>query len=203
MNFNEAKRYANYLSGLLGTAYSYLNNYGFITTTTETHCRSKADSAAIDEIIEVKKPYDVEFTPNDVIGFVVKVLIEQDALAKAVATAKENSDINIDNAVSSNKRKQGFIYILNNMAGVKSSESDATGKGYKFDVNGEQKPYIYDITKTTLIDFDRNNVKSLVKKYSKECDEVSTKLDEANINVTVEFTPAFDITDAFEDLVVS
>ena len=44
MNLKESYRYANYLDSLLNTAYTYLRNKGFVTTTTENHLRSKANA---------------------------------------------------------------------------------------------------------------------------------------------------------------
>ena len=203
MNLKESYRYANYLDRLLVTAYTYLNNKGFTTSTKQNHLRSKANTDATDEVIEVQKPYDVDFTPNDVIDFVVKVLVEKDSLANAIAIAKANTEINIDNAVAMNKKKQGFVSVLNSIVNIKPSEKQVTAKDYKFDINGEQKPYTYNVTETTTIDFNRDDVKGLIKKYNKECDEISTKLDEIEINTQVEFTPKYDINDTFEDLVVA
>ena len=202
MNLKESYRYSNYLDSLLNTAYSYLGNKGFITSTKENHLRSKANSETSDEIVEIKKPYDVEFAPNDVINFAVKVIDEKEKLVDAIATAKNNTEINIDNAISLNKKKQEFVYTLNRMADIKSTESTANGRAYKFDANMEQKPYIYDIVKTTTIDYDRNSVKGLIKKYLKETDEVSAKLDAIQINTLVDFEPLFDVNDKFEDIVV-
>ncbi len=54
---------------------------------------------------------------------------------------------------------------------------------------------------TTQIDFDRNDVRNLVKKYLRETDEVSSKLDAIEINTTVDHTAMFDVNDNFEDLV--
>lgn len=201
MNLKESYRYANYIDSLLSTAYSYLRNKGFITTTKQNHLRSKANSDAQDEVIDIKKPYDVEFTPNNIIDFIVKVIDEKEGLSNAIASAKANTEINIDNAIAMNKKKQGFVSVLNGMVGIKASEKQTTGKDYKFDVNGEQKPYTYNVTEITSIDFDRDSVKGLIKKYNKVCDEVSAKLDEIEITTVVEFNPQFDINDTFEDLV--
>lgn len=55
MNLKESYRYANYLDTLLNTAYRYLQNKGFITTTKQNHLRSKANCEAVDEVIEVQK----------------------------------------------------------------------------------------------------------------------------------------------------
>lgn len=201
MNLKESYRYANYLDNLLSTAYSYLRNKGFITTTKQNHLRSKANSDAQDELIDVQKPYDVEFTPNSVLDFIVKVIDEKEGLSNAIAFAKANTEINIDNAIAMNKKKQGFVSVLNGMVAIKATEKQTTGRDYKFDVNGEQKPYTYNVTEITSIDFDRDSVKGLIKKYNKVCDEVSAKLDEIEIITVVKFNPQFDINDTFEDLV--
>lgn len=202
MNLKESYRYANYLDRLLITADTYLRNKGFVTTTEQNHMRSKANSEAQDEIIVVQKPYDVDFTPNDIIDFVVKVINEKENLFSAIADAKVSAEINIDNAIAMNKKKQSFVNTLNTIVSIKPSETQSIGKDYKFDINNEQKPYSYQIISKTSIDFDRNSVKGLIKKYNKECDEISSKLDEIEITTSVDFTPLFDVNDSFEDLVV-
>ena len=203
MNLKESYRYANYLDSLLRRAYTYLGNTGFVTTTVEEHLRSKSNPDVDDETIEVQKPYDVEFTPNQVIDFVVKVLDEKEKLSDAIAKAKTTTEINIDNAISMNKKKQGFVSVLNGIADIKPSETKTTSKSYKFDINGEQKPYVYDVNRKISIDFDRNNVRKLVKKYLKETDEISSKLDLIEITTQVDIEPRFDVNDKFEELVVA
>ena len=201
MNLKESYRYANYLDDLLSTAYTYLRNKGFVTTTIEEHLRSKSNPDVEDETIEVQKPFDVEFSPNDVIDFVVKVIAEKEKLSAAIAKAKNTTDINIDNAIAINKKKQGFVSVLNGIAYIKPSDTKTTSKGYKFDINGEQKPYVYDVNRKTSIDFNRNDVRNLIKKYLKETDEISAKLDLIEITTIVDFTPTWDVNEKFEELV--
>jgi hypothetical protein len=203
MNLKESYRYANFLDGLLNTSGMYLRNRNFVTTTKQNHQRSKANAEAVDETIEVQKPYDEAITPNKVINFTVKVLAEKQALVDAIAKAKAGTEINIDNAITMNKKKQAFVSNLKLMDAIKASERQTTGKDYKFDVNGEQKPYTYNVLETTSIDFDRNDVKGLIKKLNKECDEASAKLDEIEITTIVNFEPSFDLNDTFEDLVTA
>ena len=203
MNLKESYRYANYLDSLLRRAYTYLGNTGFVTTTVEEHLRSKSNPDVDDETTEVQTPYDVEFTPNQVIDFVVKVIEEKEKLSEAIAEAKSTTEINIDNAISMNKKKQGFVSVLNGIADIKPSETKTTSKSYKFDINGEQKPYVYDVNRKISIDFDRNNVRKLVKKYLKETDEISSKLDLIEITTQVDIEPRFDVNDKFEELVVA
>ena len=201
MNLKESYRYANYLDGLLSTAYTYLRNKGFVTTTVEKHLRKQSNPDVENETIEVQKPFDVEFKPNQVIDFVVRVLNEKDKLSEAIAEAKSTTEINIDNAISMNKKKQAFVSVLNGIADIKPSEIKTTSKSYKFDINGEQKPYVYDVNRKTSIDFNRTDVRNLIKKYLKETDEISAKLDLIEITTQVDFVPAFDVNSKFEELV--
>lgn len=202
MNLKESYRYANYLDDLLNKASSYLRNDKFVTTTKQEHLRSKVNSEATDEVIDVKKPYDVEFTPNDVIDFAVKVLAEKEKLADAIAIAKANAEINIDTAIALNKKKQYFANTLEALSNIKPRQRTTSGKAYRFNINNEQVPYTYDIEETTTIDFDRNDVRNLVKKYLKETDEISAKLDAIEINTQVVFECSWDVNDSFEDIVV-
>ena len=201
MNLKESYRYANYLDGLLSTAYTYLRNKGFVTTTVEEHLRKQSNPDVENETIEVQKPFDVEFLPNDVIDFVVKAIEEKEKLSESIAKAKNTTEINIDNAIAMNKKKQGFVSVLNGIADIKPSETKTNAKGYKFDINGEQKPYVYDVNRKTSIDFDRTDVRNLIKKYLKETDEISAKLDLIEITTQVDFVPAFDVNSKFEELV--
>lgn len=201
MNLKESYRYANYLDGLLSTAYTYLHNKGFVTTTIEEHLRKNSNPDVENETIEVQKPFDVEFKPNNVIDFAVKVIEEKEKLSNAIAAAKSSTEIDIDNAIAMNKKKQGFVSVLNGIADIKPSEIKTTSKGYKFDINGEQKPYIYDVNRKTSIDFDRNDVRNLIKKYLKETDEISAKLDLIEITTIVDFEPTWDVNEKFEELV--
>ena len=203
MNLKESYRYANYLDSLLRRAYTYLGNTGFVTTTVEKHLRSKSNPDVDDETIEVQKPYDVEFTPNQVIDFVVKVLDEKEKLSDAIAKAKSTTEINIDNAVAMNKKKQQFVNVLNTIADIKPSEKIVNGTGYKFNQEGNQVKYFYSIKQITSIDFDRKNIRNLIKKYAKETDDISTKLDLIEITTQVDIEPRFDINDKFEELVVA
>ena len=201
MNLKESYRYANYLDGLLSTAYTYLRNKGFVTTTVEEHLRKQSNPDVENETIEVQKPFDVEFLPNDVIDFVVKVITEKEKLSAAIAKAKNTTDINIDNAIAMNKKKQGFVSVLNGIADIKPSETITTGNDYKFNNEGNQVKYFYNIKKITTIDYNRTDVKKLIKKYLKETDEISAKLDLIEITTQVDFVPAWDVNEKFEELV--
>lgn len=200
MNLKESYRYANHLDRLLDSAYNYLSNREFVTTTTQNHLRCKANIDATNEAVDVPKPYDVEFTPNDLIDFVVKVIKEKESLVSAIAIAKANTEIDIDNSIAMNKCKQSFVRILNHIAKIKPGEKTVSGSAYKFNQEGNQVKYFYDVIEKTSIDFNRNDVRNLAKKYLQETDEISSKLDSIEINTEVVFTPSFNINDSLEDI---
>lgn len=202
MNLKEGYRYSNFLESLLVKTIGYLQNERFTTTVTQEHLRNKVNKDAIDEITIAEKPYDMCFSPNDLINFAVKVLNERENLFNAISLAKRNAEIDIDNAVSMNKKRQSFIGVLSIMTALKPGTKTVSGRAYKFDVNGTQCPYVYDIIETTSIDFDRNDVKGLIKKYNKICDDTSNLLDSIEINTYLDFEPTWDIADSFEDIVV-
>lgn len=203
MNLKEAFRYQNFLDELLGTAYSYLNNKNFVVSTVETHLKSQVNPDAKDEVIEVQKPYDVDFTPNDLIDFVVKVINEKEKLSNIISDAKMRTEIDIDVAIALNKKKQGFARVLQSLSNIKSGEKVKNASDYKFNTDGNQVSYYYKINEVTKIDFNRNDVRGLYKKLLKETDDVSTKLDSILINTELDFNPSWDINDSFEECVVA
>ena len=200
MNLKESYRYSKFLDTLLEASYAFLNDKSFVTTTTEKHLRSKTYSEAQDETLVVKKP-DVDFDTNRLIDFVVEVLDERDRLLEAIALAKSKTEFNIDNAISMNKKKQSVARLFTKMAGIKSNESVSRGTGYRFNNEMNQVPYYYDIEKITEIDYNRNDVRNLAKKYFTQADEISSKIDAIEINTEVPFTCKWDVNDSFDNIV--
>lgn len=201
MILKEAYRYQNYLNTLIHDAEIYLMKKDFITETKQTHNRNKVNPDATDEVIEVQKPYQVEFSPMDLVNFIVKAIEEKQKLSDAIVSAKRTAEIDIDSSIAINKVKQNYITILNNMANTKASEKKSRGTDYKFDNEGKQGQYFYEIDEVVSIDYDRNDVKALAKKLSKETDTVSTKLDTIELTTNVDYEPVWDY-DTLEDVVL-
>jgi hypothetical protein len=202
MNLKESYQYANYLDSLQSTAFSYLYDKDFVTTTKEIHQRSKVNVGDTDEEIEVPKSVDVDFTPNDVVNFLIKIFAEKELLAIAIAQAKSNTEINIDTAISLNKQKQNFVRVLNSMSSIKASEIQTRAADYKFNADGEQTSYYYPMVKISTIDYDRNYVRGLSRKITKETNDISSKIDSIEINTILEFTPKYDITNTFDEAIL-
>lgn len=202
MTLKEAFTYQNFLNEIIMKGETYLGNSGFITTTKEMHKKNAANPEVDDEEIIAKKPFDVDFDVTDVIDLVVVAIKEKESLSKAISTAKKGLDFDIDAAVSLNGKKQGFINILKTMNHQKSSESTVQGSGYRINsIDGNQTRYFYDIDRVTTIDFNRNDVKGLIKKYAKDCDDMSAKIELTMITANVDFNPRWDMNDTFEDII--
>ena len=200
MILKEAFRYQNYLTSLFVQATSYLSREDFITTTTQNHNRSMVNPDAQDEKISVPKMFNVDYKPNDLIDFVVKLIDEKQKLSNAIAEAKKSLDIDVDAAMSMNKTKQDFISVLRRMASIKSSESDKEGTSYKFNNDGDQVSYRYPVKEVKTIDYDRNAVKGLISKYKKETDQISTTRDRIDIMTDVDYTPVWEVDTPLEDI---
>lgn len=202
MILKEAYRYQNYLNTLIRDAESYLMKRDFITETKQTHNRNKVNPDSTDETIEVQKPYQVEFTPMNLVNFIVTAIEEKQKLSDAIVSAKKTAEIDIDSAIAMNKVKQNYVTILNNMANTKAVERTTTGTDYKFNINNEQVSYRYEVQEIVSIDYNRNDVKALAKKLTKETDEISTKLDTIELTTNVDYKPVWDY-DNLEDVVLS
>ena len=202
MILKEAFRYQNYLTSLFVQATGYLSREDFITTTKQKHLRSMANTDAQDEDIVVPKTLNIDYKPNDLIDFVVKLIDEKQKLSNAIAEAKKSLDIDVDAAMSMNKTKQDFISVLRRMASIKSSESDKEGTSYKFNNDGDQVSYRYPVKEVKTIDYDRNAVKGLISKYKKETDQISTTRDRIDIMSDVDYTPVWEVDTPLEDILV-
>ena len=203
MVLKEAFRYQNYLSSLIREAKNYLNKRDFITTTKQEHNRNKVNPEADNETVEVKSPYNVEFTPMQLVNFIMKAIAEKEKLSASIVSAKRSVDFDIDAALEMNREKQQYITSLEYLDGIRSISKNSRGQDYRFDNNGEQKLYYYPMTEIVTINYDRNNIRGLIKKLRKETDEVSTKLDLIKVNTEVDYTPIWDILTPLEEVVLS
>ena len=199
MILKEAFRYQNYLSRLIDEAIDYLTTTSNVTITKQEHLKSKSNSDAEDEVVIVDKCSDIEYKPNQVIDFLLDVLNEKEKLSDAINKAKLNTEINIDSSIAINKEKQRIISIFDRLSKIKSGERIRNDSDYKFNAEGNQVSYYYEVKETTTIDFDRNKVKGIVKRLRRESDNTSNELDRVQVTLDVNYSPTYEINDDFED----
>lgn len=197
MNLKESFRYQNFLSALLSRAADSLTDVQHCLTTVKTHLRSKANSDAEDMTEQV----DIgEFYKNDdVLRFMLYLIEEREKLTTAVGNAKASIGFDLDAAVETNKFRQTVSRNVNMMLRHKGAKKTERGMDYKFNAEGTQAPYYYNIEVVTSENFDRAQAKAAAQEVIAKADEVSATIDAALINTRVEYEAPFNVNDSFDD----
>ena len=197
MMLKESFRMQNELNALSAEAMYFMTTFENMMTIKEEHQKSKSNPKAEDETVEVKKATDM--IPNKVIEFYLDVLREKEKLSAAISRAKAKAELDMDSAIAINKSKQDAVNRLKSIAYLPASDTVTTGKDYLINSEGNQTPYYYNIRTVKTIDFDRDQLKGIIKRLQKEADEVSSKIDLLNVTLEVDYEPKYDFGTSFED----
>ena len=132
----------------------------------------------------------------------MSLLEEREKLCRAIHTAKNSLDLDMDSEVGLNRQRQELAEVFRHMTMLRNSEKTITGggSGFRFNGEGNQVSYRCDATQVTTIDFDRNKIRGMATALSKRADEISMSLDKCLVNTEVSYEPPFDINDSFEDI---
>ena len=139
-------------------------------TVTEKHLRSKVVPEQADEDVDCSEKFYMAYNPMTVLR-AWHALMEEKARRHFLKTLARLSEQR-----STSRMKRG------------------TGKGYVFNKDGNQPPYCYDIEVVKTIDYDRNVVRRMQEALSKTAADTSRALDEALLNVQVDYTLQLPIT---------
>lgn len=191
----------NYLKSLLDKALTALAYNDNITKTTQEHLRKKAYTDAENETIEKPKRPDFIFKVMDIVDFACDVQNQIELLTVAINKAKHSLGKDYDGMIAINNQKRVLLNRLNTMAGIKASESIKTGQAWKFNGEGNQVSYSYDIKEVVAIDFDRNAIKAIISRLRKELDDNSTAIDIMQLETLVDFETIYEIGDGLDDAV--
>ena len=191
----------NYLKALFDEALSILSRVDNITICTQEHMRNKVYSEAKDETVVKAKCCDYSFSTNELIAFACVVQSEMEKLAIAINNAKHSNGKDFDSMITINNRKRQLFQKFLDMSNVKSKENITKGCSVKFNEEGNQVSYYYDIKETIKIDFDRNKVKAIANKLRKEIAATSEAIDLMQLETTVDFESQFEIGDSLEDCI--
>ena len=202
MNLKESFRYQNFLDGLLRCATSSVTNRDHCLTVTKTHLRNKAnpDVADVTETVEVEK----FFKNDDVLAFMKLLVAEKLLLTQKISEAKASiAEIDLDAAIESNKFRQQVSNAVKTMMRYIPRKTVEQGRDYKFNVEGNQTAYYYDIEVESVEAYDKDAAKDLMRDMIATADTNSTLIDAALINTKVDYEPKFDVNDSFEDAMES
>ena len=198
MNLKESFRYQKFLDGLMRSAGSNLQNPYHSLVTTKVHLRHAVNPEAEDvtEVVE-----DGEFVPNDtVLAFMAHLIDEREKLSIAIGKAKASVGFDMDAAIETNKFRQSLNGSVRQMLRQVGTKRKTKEVDYKFDINGQQVPYRYDVEITTTENYDKEAAKALMRATIAKADEVSAAVDAAMINTVVEYEPPYDVNESFDDV---
>ena len=201
MYLKEAFRYQNYLNELISATTSYLNGGQYTTKTVQEHLRKKANPDAENETIDLSAERALAYTANQMVDFLQHLIDEKQKLTKAISEAKKGCSIDIDAEVANNRIRQSVAATLSRMGNMKPSERMTRAYAYKYNAEGNQVQYAYEVKEVTTIDFDRNKVKGISKKLIQCADEASTAIDKAMVELAVDYNPNYSVNDSFEDAI--
>ena len=197
MNLKESFRYQNFLDGLMSQAEASLVNPAHAQQVIRRHNRQKFNPDAKDETEVVDAG---EFYKNDdVLRFMVRLVEERGLLSNAIGRAKASLPFDLDAAIDTNKYRQAIAVRVKHMLRFAPSKRVERGIDYKFNAEGNQIQYYYDMEIESKDNFDRDAAKSTMRTLLEESDKVSSEIDAAMINTAVEYDPPFHVNDSFED----
>lgn len=204
MTLKESYAYQNFLNSMIGNCRGLLTNKTFVMNTTEIHNVKKAEPNGEDKVVITPCNVRIDCKPMDIINLLVKLIDEKDKLSAAISEVKKKTEIDIDKSMAMNKLRDQMISTFNIMANMESSENEINGTGYRLNqTSGSQEKFNYVITRKTEINFDRKDIRALIKKYTKINKELSDKKDLIEIITNVDFIPTFEIDSTLEELVES
>lgn len=199
MNLKEAFRYQNFLDGIMRSASMSIQMRDHCLGTLRKHKCSSAnpDAEDFDEIVKTEEEF---FGNDDVIKLMVVLVEEKKKLTEAIGIAKASIGFDIDAAIATNKCRQELNSAIKMMMRFKPSNRVETAIGHKFNVEGNQVEYKYDVEVTSTEAYNKEEAKRVMKSIISESDNTSANIDAAKINTMVEYTPIFDVNDTFEDV---
>ena len=201
MNLKESFRYQKFLDGLMQQARSSISNSGHALSLTKTHLRNRVNPEAEDK---TEKVDNGEFIPNDdVLCFMLYLIGEKNNLSCAIGKAKAACGFDIDAAVETNKYRQNLRSAVQTMLGFMNTKRIERGFDYKFNVEGNQMQYSYDVEVESTEAFNRDNAKDIMREAIKKADEISREIDAAMINTIIDYKAPFDVNDSFDDAIKS
>lgn len=198
MNLKESFRYQNFLDSLMRNASASIQSREHCFEVVKHHFKNKAnpDATDMDETVE-----NGEFYPNDkVIAFMEWLVSEREKLTTAIGNAKTSIGFDLDSAIETNKFRQSVNSAIKSMLRYTPGKRVEQGRDYKFNVEGNQMAYVYDIEVESKDAFDRDSAKKVMRTMITKADEVSSEIDAAMINTKVDYEPRFDVNESFDDV---
>lgn len=198
MNLKEAFRYQKFLDGLISEAFTLTRVKELSVKITEKHKYSDVDPTATDTVEVVECPKD--YCSANVIELAAILTGEKYNLTNEISKAKAGAGIDIDAMIERNKYRFKMIDMAKAVLRFKNSKRKESTRGFKFNVEGNQVSYLYDVEIDEEEMYNRAAIKRLISDTSIEADRASAEIDAAMVNTVVDYTPLFDVNETFDDI---
>lgn len=199
MNLKETFRYQNYLEQLMNNVCMHMSDN--VMKITRTHKRKEANPEGEDTTEIEESRSDLDASTDELIAMAQMLIDHRRCVAVAIRAAKAKAGDMLDILTEENKfRRQAATYIGTLLRNTPKTMTE-TGIGYKFNAEGNQVSYKYNIETTYEDNFDRNETKAIRRQLTEEADKTSTKIDRILITTTVDFEPLFNVNDSYEDAI--
>lgn len=204
MNLKEGFRYQNYLDTLLMRAEMYLSNSLHTIEVIQVHHRSKADPEATDETFTSDQLYPSRgphYDVGGVVNFMLAIMEEKRFLSSEITNAKRFSSFQLDHELACNKIVQSVARRLGALANTRPRTNMTTGTARRFNAEGNQVTYTYDVEEQQSVTFDQQEIRRTSKELLAKADEVSNRAECFMLETTLNFTPQFDVNDSFDEAI--
>lgn len=198
MTLKEAFRYQNFLARLADKLAEAMMNPDNIMTTTKVHHLNAANNDAQDktETVKVNNPVNI----NLCLKLYERIIEEVETLTAAIERTKASLNICMDAAIRANTQRQRMANIIRGVLKNKESEAQTTGTSYKFNNEGNQAAYVYEITIKKSENFNRKDFKAAMDKALQMADVTSGTIDGFTVNSTVDYTAPWDVNATLDDV---
>lgn len=199
MNLKEAFRYQSFLTSIMFQATESIKQREHSLKVTRTHLRNAVNPDAQNTVTE-DSVTDKIFPNDDVIRLMEALIDEKIGLTQAINKAKSSAEMDIDAAIEGNKFRQQASKAIATMLAYRAKTTKEQGRDYKFNVEGNQTPYVYDIEVNYVEAFDRTADREILRKMTSYSDTVSSNIDVLMVKTTVDFQPKYNVNDSFVDI---
>lgn len=201
LTLKEAFSYHKYLDklnadmGLLG-----LKDINFLKITA-LHNKHAANPEEEDYIVDMTLERTLPGSPDDLIGFYAFIVEEKISLTQKIHEAKKTLPIDLDVELTNNKLRR---YAAANLSMIlrdknKKKDTEETAYAYRFNAEGNQVRYMYNVIKTYEVDYDRAKTKALSNRYKDEAERLSKEIEKVLLLPCVDYTPKIVYDECLED----
>lgn len=195
MNLKEAFRYQNFYTSMRDSALREIMLNDFIDVR-EKHFKVNADGGQ--DIEEKTVKHSGKYEMDGLVAVLKYLMDEHCNLATAINDAKESCG-GLDLYYDTNKFIQFIINTLQSQV-TEPKEGEREGRGYIFNAEGNQVPYVYPIEYEQYYSYDRDAFRGFLLTTLDKRDNTANKIDEVLAKDSVKFEPDVSPNVSFREL---